>query len=155
MSAYSIRPANAPTTESSICSKPYSRNTAPSAASSSAASTFRLRESRSSSSWGTDTARCDMRSPSSSSRATTAQLARETTCERIFASRPSVKSGITLVELARDGELEHAVAQELEPLVRRGTVGRPRRVREDLLQPLGGQLVDQALERLRYWCEVT
>ena len=31
--------------------------------------------------------------PSPSSRATTAQLARETTCERIFASRPSEKSG--------------------------------------------------------------
>ena len=31
--------------------------------------------------------------PRSSSRATTAQLARETTCERIFASRPSENSG--------------------------------------------------------------
>src|SRR5580765_6335293 len=34
-----------------------------------------------------------MRSPRSSSRATTAQLARDTTCERIFASCPSEKSG--------------------------------------------------------------
>ena len=33
------------------------------------------------------------RSPSRSSRATTAQLARETTCERSFAIRPSLKSG--------------------------------------------------------------
>ena len=96
-----------------------------------------------------------MRSPSSSSRATTAQLARDTTCERIFASRPSREVRIPLVQLPRDGELEHAVAQELEALVRRGTVGRPRRVGEDLLQPLGGQVVDQALERLRYWCDVT
>ena len=31
--------------------------------------------------------------PRPSSRATTAQLARETTCERIFARRPSEKSG--------------------------------------------------------------
>ena len=33
------------------------------------------------------------RRPRSSSRATTAQLARDTTCERIFASRPSENSG--------------------------------------------------------------
>ena len=36
---------------------------------------------------------------------------------------PRVKSGIALVERARDRELEHAVAEELEPLVRRRAVG--------------------------------
>ena len=50
-------------------------------------------ESRVSSSCGTDAARSAMRSPSPSSRATTAQLARDTTCERILASCPSEKSG--------------------------------------------------------------
>ena len=53
---------------------------------------------------------------------------------------------IPLVQLPRDGELEHAVAQDLETPVRRGTVRRPRGVGEDVLQPLGGQVVDQALE---------
>ena len=109
----------------------------------------------SSSSCGTDTARSAIRSPSPSSRATTAQLARETTCDRIFASWPSVKSGIPVVELPRDRELEHAVAEELQPLVRGRAVRRPRRVREDMLQPVGRELVDQSLEALRYWCEVT
>src|SRR4029077_5821658 len=65
----------------------------PSAASNSAASTLRLPDRRSSSSWGTETRRRDTPSPRSSSRATTAQLARETTWERIFASCPSEKSG--------------------------------------------------------------
>ena len=51
-----------------------------------------------------------------------------------------------LVELAGDRELEDAVAQELEPFVRRPTVGRPRRVREDVLQPLRRERLDQALE---------
>ena len=51
-----------------------------------------------------------------------------------------------LVQLAGDRELEDAVAQELEPLVRRPTVERPRRVREDVLQPLRRERVDQALE---------
>jgi hypothetical protein len=52
-----------------------------------------------------------------------------------------------LVELARDGELEDAVSEKLEPLIGRRAVGRPRRVREDVLQPLGRKLLDQTLER--------
>jgi hypothetical protein len=51
-----------------------------------------------------------------------------------------------LVEGAGDGELEDAVAEELEPLVRRGAVGRPRGVREDGRQALRRELLDQALE---------
>ena len=46
----------------------------------------------------------------------------------------------------RDRELENAVSEELEPLVRLRTVLRPRRVGEDLLQPVGGQLRYQATE---------
>ena len=62
-------------------------------ASSSAASTLRFFASRSiSSAWRSPLCAAS-RAPRSSSRATTAQLARETTCERIFASRPSEKSG--------------------------------------------------------------
>src|SRR5215218_1584400 len=88
-----MRPLNASTTGRSIGSKPCSRKSAASAASSSAARTFRLRTSRVSSSVGSPTACSWRRAPSSSCRATTAQLARETTCERILASRPSLKSG--------------------------------------------------------------
>ena len=54
--------------------------------------------------------------------------------------------GEALVEGARDRELEDAVAEELQPLVRRGAVGRPRRVGEDGLEALGGERLDQALE---------
>src|SRR5215210_6590725 len=88
-----MRALNASTTGRSIGSKPCSRKSAASAASSSAARTFRLRTSRVSSSVGSPTACSWRRAPSSSCRATTAQLARETTCERILASRPSLKSG--------------------------------------------------------------
>src|SRR4051812_9365340 len=66
---------------------------AASAASRSAASTLRFRCSRSSSSAGISCACWASRVPRSSSRATTAQLARETTCDRTLASRPSWKSG--------------------------------------------------------------
>jgi hypothetical protein len=52
-----------------------------------------------------------------------------------------------LVEGASDGELEDAVAEELQPLVRRGAVGRPRGVREDGRQALRRELLDQALQR--------
>jgi hypothetical protein len=45
-----------------------------------------------------------------------------------------------------DRELEDAVAQELEPLVRVGPVVRPRRVLEDLLEAFGRELGDQAPE---------
>src|SRR4051794_26443017 len=74
-------------------SKPCSRKSAASAASRSAASTLRFCASRSSSSAGIPLARSMSRRPSPSSAPTTAQLARETTCERILASRPSEKSG--------------------------------------------------------------
>ena len=45
-----------------------------------------------------------------------------------------------------DGELEDAVAEELEPLVRLRAVLRPRRVGEDLLEPGGRQLGNQTAE---------
>ena len=51
-----------------------------------------------------------------------------------------------LVQLARDCQLEHAVAEELEALVGGRAVDRPRGVREDVLQPLGRQPVEQPLE---------
>ena len=50
---------------------------------------------------------------------------------------------------ARDRELEDAVAEELEPLVRRRAVLGPRRMREHLLEPVGRQLRDQAAELVR------
>jgi hypothetical protein len=61
------------------------------------------------------------------------------------------------VERVRDGELEDAVAEELEPLVGGATVARPRRVREDVLRRLRRERVDQLREVLvrGYWCEVT
>jgi hypothetical protein len=61
------------------------------------------------------------------------------------------------VERVRDRELEDAVAQELEPLVRGATVARPGRVRKDGLRQLRRELVDQLREvPVRgYWCEVT
>jgi hypothetical protein len=61
------------------------------------------------------------------------------------------------VERMRDRELEDAVAQELEPLVRGATIARPRRVSEDRLRQLGRKPVDQLREvGIRgYWCEVT
>ena len=47
---------------------------------------------------------------------------------------------------ARDRELEDAVAQELQPLVRLRAVLGPRRVREDLLQATSRQPLDQPAE---------
>jgi len=47
---------------------------------------------------------------------------------------------------ASDRELENAVAEELEALVRLGAILGPRRMREDLLEPVGRQLCDQASE---------
>jgi hypothetical protein len=57
----------------------------------------------------------------------------------------------------RDGELEDAVAEELEPLVRRATVARPGCVGEDRLSELRRERVDQLGEiGIRgYWCEAT
>jgi hypothetical protein len=50
---------------------------------------------------------------------------------------------------ARDRELENAVAEELEPLVRRGAVLDPRGVRKDLREALRGELGDQPAELVR------
>ena len=61
------------------------------------------------------------------------------------------------VQRVRDRELEHAVAEELEPLVRVAALARPRGVGEDGLRQLRRERVDQLREvRVRgYWCEVT
>ena len=48
-----------------------------------------------------------------------------------------------LVERARDRELEHAVTEELEPLVGQRPVRRPGGVREDVVGALRRELVDQ------------
>jgi hypothetical protein len=57
--------------------------------------------------------------------------------------------GIPLVQRPRDGELQDAVTEELQPLVRGGPVRRPRGMRECVVRPLGGQLVDQPREAAR------
>jgi hypothetical protein len=64
---------------------------------------------------------------------------------------------VTRVERVRDGQLEDAVAEELEPLVRRATLARPRRMGEDRLRQLRRERVDQLREvGIRgYWWEVT
>jgi hypothetical protein len=54
-----------------------------------------------------------------------------------------------VVDGPRDRELEDAVAQELEPLVRVGPVVRPGRVLEDLLEAFGRELGDQPPELAR------
>jgi hypothetical protein len=61
------------------------------------------------------------------------------------------------VERVRHRELEDAVAEELEPLVRGATFARPGGMREDGLRQLRRELVDQLREvPVRgYWCEVT
>jgi len=61
------------------------------------------------------------------------------------------------VEGVRDGELEDAVAEELEALVGGDPVVRPRGMSEDRLRRLVGQRVDQPDEALSagYWCVVT
>jgi hypothetical protein len=46
-------------------------------------------------------------------------------------------------QVRRDREAENAVAEELQPLVGRLTVGRRRRVREREPDPFGVQLLDQ------------
>jgi hypothetical protein len=48
-----------------------------------------------------------------------------------------------------DRELEHAVAEELEPLVGLGAVLRPGGVGEDLLEPVVRQLSDESAELVR------
>ncbi len=49
-------------------------------------------------------------------------------------------------DAAGDRELEHAVPEKLEALVGLGPHFGPRRVREDLLEPLGRELADQPTE---------
>jgi hypothetical protein len=56
---------------------------------------------------------------------------------------------VALVQRAGDGQLENAVAEELEPLVRGCSVSRPRRMREGVVRPRRGQLVDQPRKRAR------
>jgi hypothetical protein len=51
--------------------------------------------------------------------------------------------GVTFVQVPGDGELEDAVAEELEPLVGRRPIRRPRGVREDLVLPLRRKRADQ------------
>jgi hypothetical protein len=55
----------------------------------------------------------------------------------------------TVEDRPGDGELEDAVSEKLEPLVGCRPVLGPRRVREDLLQPVCRQLPDEATELLR------
>jgi hypothetical protein len=50
---------------------------------------------------------------------------------------------IPVVERPRYGELEDAVAEELEPLVRVGAVGGPRGMGKRVLDQLRRELVDQ------------
>jgi hypothetical protein len=52
-----------------------------------------------------------------------------------------------VVQGARDRELEHAVPEELEPLVAQRPVGRPRGVREDRVGPADRERVNQPRER--------
>jgi hypothetical protein len=60
------------------------------------------------------------------------------------------------IERIRNRELEDAVAEELEPLIRGAPLARPGRVREDGLRQLRRKRVDQLREVSRgYWCEVT
>ena len=56
---------------------------------------------------------------------------------------PLRQVGVPLVERPCDGQLEDAVAQELEAFVRGRAVRRPRRVREGVVRPVSGQLFDQ------------
>jgi hypothetical protein len=62
----------------------------------------------------------------------------------------ALRCGAEAVEdRARNGELEDAVAEELEALVRLRAIFDPRRVGEDLLETLGRKLRDQTPERVR------
>jgi hypothetical protein len=56
---------------------------------------------------------------------------------------PLGELGILFVERPRDRELEDAVSEELEALVRRRAVRRPGAVREDVLDSRLGKLGDE------------
>ena len=98
------------------------------------------------------------RSPSSSSRATTAQLARDTTCERIFAIRPSENSG-------KRSKSVRAIASSSTESPRNSSRSYDcvRSAAHDecvktACRPSGRELVDQLPQTLRlgaYWCDVT
>jgi hypothetical protein len=62
---------------------------------------------------------------------------------------PFREVGEAIEEGARDGKLEHRIAEELEPLVGRDAVGGPRRMREDGSGPVLGQRRNQLAQRLR------
>jgi hypothetical protein len=64
---------------------------------------------------------------------------------------------MTRVQRMRDGQLQDAVAEELEPLVREAALARPRGVGEGGRRQLGREPVDQLREvGIRgYWCDVT
>jgi hypothetical protein len=66
---------------------------------------------------------------------------------------PLGELGMPLVEGARDRELEDAVPEELEPLVRERPVRRPRRMGEDTVGTPTRQFVDQACEGPRVGLE--
>ena len=73
---------------------------------------------------------------------------------------PLLEVGVAVEERARDRELEHAVAEELEALVGRRPVRRPGRVREDDAETLGRELGNQTAELggappVRYWRDET
>jgi len=57
---------------------------------------------------------------------------------------------VAVEEVAGDGEIQDAVAQELEPFVGGGAVGRPVRMRKDLIESLPGERLDQVLELVRF-----
>ena len=59
---------------------------------------------------------------------------------------PFRSSAEAVEDRSRDRELEDAVSEELEPLVRVGAILDPRRVSEDLLESVRGQLGDQPAE---------
>ncbi len=59
---------------------------------------------------------------------------------------PLRQVGVPLVERPGDGQLQDAVAEELEAFVGGRAVGRPRGVREGVVRPFGGQLFDQPRE---------
>jgi hypothetical protein len=62
---------------------------------------------------------------------------------------PLRKVRVAVVQRAGDRQLQDAVAEELEPLVRRGAIGRPGAVREDVLEPPMRQLRDELGQLLR------
>ena len=109
-------------------SRPPSRKTAPISASRQLASTRSL----SSPAERRSVRPSSTRRPSPSERATSASACWFTSAARARVSSPSAQSGCARVERVRDHEIEHRVAEELEPLVAAAAVHLvgPRRVRE-------------------------